>query len=216
MQTRSYARYGERLKDLLTEKESVLAEQDIHLYVDVSGSILAHKGDYFELLRESIERARCHQRLLFITLFGTTVHHRTLELKVQEETIATLWQQFCDILPIGEGTDFLPVWDYILTEPVRNAQLSIMLTDGVWGLNDLSGEVKQLVLPAKLYYALIYTSCLGMPQGSTTEGARRQVRMQNQFTDQWLSQLAVVDPNIGAKLLNRTAPLRARPHKVAA
>lgn len=212
MQRRSHIKYRERLTELLTVPESTLARQDIHLYLDVSASIMAHRADYFELLRESITAARTQRRRLFVSLFGLSVYPETLQLNVQTETIESLWNQVCDILPIGEGTDVHCVWTHILAEPARNAQLSIMVTDGAWMLDELAHPLDELVLPQNLRYALVYTSHIDSRPtlGSTTERARDQVRMQNGYTAKWLEQLSTVDPSIETKLLNRTAVLRSR------
>ena len=117
---------------------------DIHIYLDCSGSI--SEPMYAQAIKTCIKIAKRVNCNLYFNSFADDL---TQTVKVQTRGISTAeaYKKFLAIPKTNGGTEFQPVWDYILSSEKRKKEISLMITDfGYWAP---SYRVKH---PAKLYY----------------------------------------------------------------
>lgn len=102
---------------------------DIHIYVDNSGSI--SEVNYQEAVVMLIRIAKKLNVNLYFSSFSHVLSQETM-LKIENKSVARIWQEFRKIPKVTGGTEFKQVWDYINQSPVRKKRLNLMITDFEW------------------------------------------------------------------------------------
>ena len=117
---------------------------DIHIYLDVSGSI--SEENYQEAVMSVIALAKKLNVNIYVTLFSSSLGEDYL-IKVRNRSAMSIWKQIQNIPKFTGGTAFDLVYRSIMASPKKQRRLSLMITDFGW-----APYAQRIEHPRNLYY----------------------------------------------------------------
>lgn len=145
--TKSYAKANRRNPDDIDRMGVITSTKyrpDIHIYQDTSGSI--SEDNYEAATRMLVEMAIKLDVDLYYTSFSHIVSQQT-KVKVKGRTPEAVYKTIQAIPKVGGGTDFENVWDIINRDPVRQRQISFLISD-----MEYTAPTVEKNIPKNLYY----------------------------------------------------------------
>ena len=144
----SFARPNRRDPDDWNKQGKVVSTKykpDIHLYIDVSGSIT--ERNYQDAIKACIAMAKKLNVNLYFNSFSDSLSQGT-RLHVQDKTKAAIYREFQKVPKVAPwGTDYTLVWHYINRSKKRKQEISVMITDF-----EFSAPPHFIAHPKNLYY----------------------------------------------------------------
>lgn len=138
-----------RLHQLISKIEKPYKKKrNIHLYIDTSSGILPEQ--YQPIVKQMIAIALNRRVSLLVNMFA---HKLGEERKIAGKDIdkKKAWEMFLKMEPPIGGSDFKLVWDFINKTYKRRNELSVMITDFGYSIDNI-WDYKH---PENLYYVPI-------------------------------------------------------------